>query len=1410
MIKIKYIKNIFDSTQQYSKLLPYKFEKTLQEYITESEFPQKDCKIIVSGRVETNLLSIVENQDEIIITPNIEKSSGQIFGYTGMALTVLSMFVPGGALVRFGVLASGLFLTNVGASLEGNRLRKKGNGNADSGDNSFEDSSQTYGWDGIQTIQDIGVPVPIIYGEHRVGGNIINMNIENIKQDPYYYAPIIIENVSGGVVDRMELDQTIFHCDDNIIMIKFRIPAATYLSSTGTDGTKYYSNVKYIVSYKIFDGAPTTGTYTTHATYGGDGLSHSIYQKARPGGGPAMPVITYYKYHEYYDVQIELAEEDYYFKIDASLSSVYIAPYNCTAKFKVDTTSVVNNQVMNMLIGLGEGEIDSINNVQINNNDINNFKDVDVYKRLGTNGQSIIQRFADLNNIFSINTKLNFGSSYTYTTDEDDVEGFEIQFYCPDGIYEVNEDTGENEVWEVKYHIEYKLHSSGTWIDSGYYTLSFKTRNAINQAFYQDGLTAGQYDIRVTKISADPSTYTVGDLYIQYINEINKDDMLYPNTALLGLRMLATDQLSGGIPNITADVRGIKVSVPRIMYSGAEVAWEEYYWDPINSQYKRFADDAVCTWDGTTFITLWSANPIWCLKDLLINKRYGLGEYIDSTMISSADFLSMSRYCEEKVLNGAGAYEKRYQLNIVLDGTSSALDMIMQICNTFNGLAFYSNGTISVKIDKKDTPTQLFSMGNIIKDSFSQSWKSLKEIPNIIEVQYLDKNKGYAQETIAISDETAIAAGDPIRKQQARVFATSASYATRLGRFMLWQAKYINRAISFKASIDAITCQAGDLISVSHDLPLWGVSGRVHTGSTTSLVKLDRSVTIEAGKTYKLRVRLNSDTIEEKTVTDAAGTYTEVNVSVAFSSAPAAYDIFMFGENLKVKKDFRIIAIQKDSKNEASISAIEYDENIYDDTDVVLPIDNNSLLKPGIPEIENLKLTERIVKMADGSIKDCIDIWFSKPIMNDYYVKAYNHARIYISYNDGAIWSFQGQTNAEHFSIQDDISDGQEYIIAVVSVDPYGRENSINTSPQATINVIGKMAPPADVSSFSVMKDGDDIVFNWSPNPDVDLSHYEIREGDTWARGTIVATLLKTNYFRMPIFAFGERRYMIKAVDSSYNESLNESHQVLEIITAIDIFTYQDDNLDVWADGSQEITTDSENIVDSAGAQIVDSSANEISALVYGFEEKTNITNDPVVDSLNNIIVSNENIPIITNDIVAAFLQSKYFSDHYASQGIYVSKVVDLLSVINARLTVNINFEGDNCAYILYIKTSNDNITWSAWSIFCNAEYECRYFCIKVVVNNNDTTKYFRLWNLKSKTTIRNISESVADEAVTNTKNITFTKTYHVKVQVYAIAAGTNYARITAKSLAGFTVAIRRDSDGALTTGTCDWQTKGY
>lgn len=636
--------------------------------------------------------------------------------------------------------------------------------------------------------------------------------------------------------------------------------------------------------------------------------------------------------------------------------------------FYTDTDG--DKHYLNLLLLLSQGEVESIDSIKINDQPAENFDSITLDKRYGSDSQSVIPNFDDQHNVQTVNVTLPQNNSHVYTTVDNDVEGFDLIFNFT-SIFE-QEDSGNIKAWEMSYTVEYKLNSAGTWTSLGTQTVNYKSQSPIKRIFSKRGLSAEKYDIRVTKVSADADIAdgTFGDLVWFQTDEIKTDDLVYNNRALLGIRALATEQLSGSAPDVKCIVKGRKVSVPKVMNGGQETGWEDYYWDSNTEQYKLLSDDTVLSWDGTSYVHRYSANPVWCIKDLLTNRRYGLGDFTSYEDIDETLFLEMSRYCEEKVSDLNGGYCKRYRLDIVIDSETAVVDLLNQLSAVFRGLIYFSEGKIKMTIDKPadldSEIAQQFGMGNIIKESGGNSIEdvsiqrtSVKESPNQITVQYLNKDNSYKNEILKIQDEE-LQPSDPIRNMDVRLFVTDTRQALTLGKYALLAGKHLKEVITFTGNIQALHCEAGDLIAFSHDVPQIGFSG-VAVAGTSNSITLDRSIVIEEGKSYEIQVFYADSSYETKTITNSAGTYTVLNASGSFSQVPQHFTTkYSFGETGISTKPYRIVSLERDGLDRFRITALEYNAGIYDEEGLVLPDFSYSVLNFDIPDVSNLTLSERL------------------------------------------------------------------------------------------------------------------------------------------------------------------------------------------------------------------------------------------------------------------------------------------------------------------------------------------------------------------------------------------------------------------------------------------------------------------
>ena len=229
----------------------------------------------------------------------------------------------------------------------------------------------------------------------------------------------------------------------------------------------------------------------------------------------------------------------------------------------------------------------------------------------------------------------------------------------------------------------------------------------------------------------------------------------------------------------------------------------------------------VDVYNGTSWVNEYSQNPAYCLLDLLSNKRYGLG--ISKENIDLDSFIETANYCDELIDDGDGGQEKRFQLDIAIQQAKSSLDLIQDILGTFRGFLIYSSGEIRLAVDAPvSAPVQSFTMDNIVKDSFSYSETSKKDIYNRVMVQFIDPSNNDEKIYARYDDDYDIEKTGEIREKKVSLLGIRRfSQAGRMARFYLNQAKFCTTKCKFKAGIDSLHCEVGDVIKVSHNLPEW-------------------------------------------------------------------------------------------------------------------------------------------------------------------------------------------------------------------------------------------------------------------------------------------------------------------------------------------------------------------------------------------------------------------------------------------------------------------------------------------------------------------------------------------------------------------------------------------------------------
>ena len=125
-----------------------------------------------------------------------------------------------------------------------------------------------------------------------------------------------------------------------------------------------------------------------------------------------------------------------------------------------------------------------------------------------------------------------------------------------------------------------------------------------------------------------------------------------------------------------------------------------------------------------------------------------------------------------------------------------------------------------------------------------------------------------------------------------------------------------------------------------------------------------------------------------------------------------------------------------------------------------------------------------------------------------------------------------------------------------------------------TYTVLGKAAPPSDVTGFNVTAAKGLINFTWDTNTDLDIAQYEIRTGSSWAGGVVLGILSANTFSWQPTVA-GNLQFWIKAIDTSGNYSANAAGASLAV------------NLPAVSNPSQQVIDNNGGLGATSGPQFI-------------------------------------------------------------------------------------------------------------------------------------------------------------------------------------------------------------------------------
>lgn len=575
-----------------------------------------------------------------------------------------------------------------------------------------------------------------------------------------------------------------------------------------------------------------------------------------------------------------------------------------------------SSQILELLIGAGEGPVTiDTSSIKINGTPISDIAEAEYAVRSGTNNQSAFDSVID-NQTFNLSVnasthqilfnevEANWPDAVTYTTPSE-CQSVEIAL-SSNAWYLMDMTSGAHNKAYLKYQIRYRKQGTSAW------TLKEVTTTypiLANRAYYRSTPiklpSKGIWEFQVQNLSAklnyqkqllSEAEFTqipdraVIDIKLVSITGYTNDNRSYPNTALLYLRLPATQAINGNLPNIT---------------------W-------------RQSRSNCYVWTGSGYVQKPLDNLAWAIYDCLVQIRL---DQFDNTLhvlgwnkdkVDYSAFVEFANFCES--INAKG--------NWFLSKKTSVYELVQDLALSCRANIGFRYGKICPFWDCPKEMTQIFTAGNMIAGSYNGGYLLPANRATQLDCTFNDENNNYESTTIRVSLDGIDDGSDAGAITFVGLSSVNAVY--NAAYYLLRRNKYLKRTFNFTAGRDALVAEVGDVVGIQLDVMQWGAGGRI-LGVNGNKITLDRNVTLQSGTTYSLKITHPDGTLERKTPDETSGTYATLTFSQHPFSIPVnLYDVYSFGVINAETKPFKIESITSDyNQVNFQIECSEYNENVY-------------------------------------------------------------------------------------------------------------------------------------------------------------------------------------------------------------------------------------------------------------------------------------------------------------------------------------------------------------------------------------------------------------------------------------------------------------------------------------------------
>jgi hypothetical protein len=389
-----------------------------------------------------------------------------------------------------------------------------------------------------------------------------------------------------------------------------------------------------------------------------------------------------------------------------------------------------------------------------------------------------------------------------------------------------------------------------------------------------------------------------------------------------------------------------------------------------------------------------------------------------------------------------------------------------------------------------------------------------------------------------------------------------------------------------------------------------------------------------------------------------------------------------------------------------------------------------------------------------------------------------------------------------------DVEDSATYDIRARIINRLGVQSPFRTGQH---QVVGKTAPPQDVTNFSVNIINTEAHLSWTPVTDLDLSHYHIRHaretsGATYSNSIDLAPKVSrpANTVIVPAMT---GTYFIKAVDKLGNASTNATSKVAIIEDIKGLNAVATSTQHPAFSGAKSGTVVVDNVLKLKSAINFDDLAGNFDDAPGLFDGAGGNTGTSGTYDFDNYVDLGQ---VFTSRVTATVKvqRAEYVSLFDSREGLFDDAVGTFDGDVQAFDDTNVE---------LQVAVTNDDPagspTYTDFAPFFVGDYKARAFKFRAKLTSTDEQASPEVTQLSVTVDMPDRTVAVADTASgAGAKAITFSPAFKALQGIGITAQNLNsgdYYAITSKSATGFTITFYNSSNAAVDR-TFDFVAKGY